>query len=181
MSEVPLHTLQHWGKPAPGQVMALPADRYRESICPCKRIGGPGSEITCGSRVCRHREGSCSWWATGVTRESGGAPPLGWSYAPRHSPPVGPQDGACHLFRVTLVVGPVGARIRAIPRHRYLAHKRSGSWCNVAGENTQGNTRWKFWLRTRKCCGSETLSLSQSRRKAVHRTQPRRKVAKLCV
>ena len=35
------------------------------------------------------RSGSVST-CTGVTRKSGHAPPLGWTYAPRHRPTVGP-------------------------------------------------------------------------------------------
>jgi len=40
---------------------------------------------------------------TGVTRSSGHAPFLGWSYAPRTSPTVGPVGGALPYFRVTPV------------------------------------------------------------------------------
>jgi len=56
---------------------------------------------------------------TQVTRNSGHAPPLGWSYAPRTSPTVGPCGGACSSFRVT----PVVARFSA------LACARGGCVC----------------------------------------------------
>jgi len=40
---------------------------------------------------------------TGVTRGYGHTQPLGWSFAPRTSPTVGPYAGACPEFRVTHV------------------------------------------------------------------------------
>ena len=68
--------------------------------------GAPQKTQNCGANVTHSRtfrspagrfraEGGRGMGASGITRNSGHTPPLGWSYAPRTSPSVGPYGGAC--------------------------------------------------------------------------------------
>jgi hypothetical protein len=61
---------------------------------------------------------------TGVTCEEGNTPPLGRSYAPRHSHTVGPYGGACSSSRVTPVPPQNGQGAASGRRgaRGYLAH-----------------------------------------------------------